>query len=271
MINKKETAKDFEKAVVDSFGNLVKYSFFAGSFCYSEDTSSDIDVLVLLRQEANNLPQSRINSMRDKFNRLYLEIHKRHKRRPDRVFPGEVICESMLDEVKRGRGFKFKQGMPRYDAISGLDEEWIKNPSLEYRCWRSMYFFTNPEHLFQGDPALFDRDRKGVLFPFILYLLSNAQINGESLEFEKIEERLIRYIKSTKKQNFGYRDIYKSSLFRDDHINGVPIMDILSERKILSEGRYCQREFVRSQDLMGLLIRGLPEGVQPNKFLRPLK
>lgn len=225
---KQEIIQDFKDIVNSSFGDFVRYSFLTGSINYIDfpemKGNSDVDIMVVLADEI--LKSRELRPRRKRFNQLYDELHRDYNLIPDDVFPGEVISSSMLEEVKSGKGFDHDSTQFFYKQISGDDNEWIENPSLEYRCWRSMYFFTRDDSFIVGDYDSFIQDRVEVIIPLIYYLMGQ-EFDDLPSSFPSLEKRIAQNVRRSSKNDFGYQSSYEEKLFNSltSSIEGVPIRD----------------------------------------------
>ncbi|MCA9459340.1 MAG: hypothetical protein KC550_02215 [Nanoarchaeota archaeon] len=235
---KKDLINEFKRIIEVSFEDYLHYSFLTGSVNYKYYNElinqSDVDLMIILSDKI--LESHDLIERRKKFNSLYFKLHENYSLKPDKVFPGEIICESMLEEVKFGRGFEKPSDKLFYKKMGGSDEEWLKNHSLEYKCWRSMYFFTKNSSFISGNYDKFILDRNEVILPFIFYLLDypNSSLPDN---LSALEKRLATRIKNSSKSDFGYCKSYESNLFcQEGKIQEIPIQEILQNSGILING-----------------------------------
>lgn len=121
--------RDATSGIEEVFGDLAVFSCLTGSALDATATwtSSDIDLVVVLRNEVDHedaLP------IRDLFTRFYTSLHRYHDHTPDYQWPGEVLYQCDLDDALRGATFR-RNSQP--DATPRLcTNDW------PYRYWVSM-------------------------------------------------------------------------------------------------------------------------------------
>lgn len=230
----------FKEAIDASFGDFVKYSFLTGSINYIPEhifrAKSDVDLLVLLSDDI--LKSGETKERRTYFNDRYKQIHQDFDLKPDYVFPGEVISESMLTEVKEGRGFEKNKDRLTYKKITGKNQEWLDNPDLEFRCWRSMYFFTKNKGLIIGDRDQFNKDREEVILPLLMYLTQESNIIKN---YEDIHRELRTKLINSNINELGYSQKYNNS-FLNGAISEIPIIEALSQVGIYKDEKIDQKQ-----------------------------
>ncbi len=232
---KQNLINEFKGIIKDSFGDYLIYSFLTGSlnYKYYKDfiNNSDVDLMIVLSNDI--ILSHELKKCRQKFNSYYLQLHTEYSLKPDLVFPGEVISEAMLEEVKLGRGFEKHSEKLFYREISGENEEWLLNHDLEYRCWRSMFFFTKNESFISGEYNKFLSDRNEIILPFIFYLLEYPQKPLPS-DYNFLKIRIEQKIKNSCINEFGYCNSYESNLFGENsELIGIPIKEVLINSGIL--------------------------------------
>ena len=234
---KKEIGKDFSKLLEDSFEDYNRMAFFSGSFLYNdwEDlrNTSDIDLLAVL--DDSIVRDKSLRERRAHFNRGYEKIHQRYEMVPDTFFPGEIISSKMLEDIMYGRGFKTGADRLEYEEMQGYDSEWIENPSLEYRCWTSMFFFTNSSGQIYGDPDDLWGRRKECIFPMVLYFHQELGFN-QDVEYTRFLSSLEKFVKSTDKNHIGYSPHYEGDFQRDLYRGEIPIYEVLEDNGLMERG-----------------------------------
>lgn len=265
---KKEIKEEFREALFDAFGFYNRFALFSGSFLYQSldelRGKSDVDIIAVLDDSV--LDDQDYLERRRFFNHTYVDIHRKYGLEPDTFFPGEIISSSMLEETKQGRGFKRDSNVLEYENMTGNDEEWINNPDLEYRCWRSMFFFTNDSGIIFGDYEDIIESRKKVIFPLLAYFYRNMNLEQE-ISYQDFLQQLISFFKSSEKSDFGYSYSYDKKLEDDLLRENIPIYECLKENGIVSKGVVMPGEFEKKIINVVSQINLLKTNKKPNPFI----
>lgn len=235
-----EISKLFSIAAKESFGSYLNYAFITGSANYIDlqnlQRNSDIDILLVLDNSILKSKEELIKR-RTKFNSFYFGIHENYLLVPDSTFPGEIISKCMIEDIIHGRGFSEDDGKLHYEDISGNDSEWIDNPTLEYRCWRSMFLFSKNNSHISGNKEAFLEDKKLITLPLIFYLLdlSENQINNSIITIDDVWNYITLKMKNSNKNDFGYSRSYENELFLGNIIKDLPINELFSKYSIIND------------------------------------
>lgn len=236
---KNEIRQDISNIVNEIYGDQQIYSFIPGSFDYVPYAelvgSSDIDLLLVLNAESKN---GDVKEMRAKWNESFITLQKDYGLVPDEVFPGEIINTEMLEQTKRGRGFVLQNGQLKYEEIESDDKQWLNNPSLEYRCWRSMFFFSTPDSVLTGDAERYSSDREEVVLPLLLYL-NNFKTKGTIAETER---RIVQNLVESDVEEFGFKPRYKPRVVQEERLRNINVQNVLAKHKLAENGKLQPRE-----------------------------
>jgi predicted nucleotidyltransferase len=149
--------EDATRTVRHAFGGQEVFSCLTGSIASGTATpASDIDLLVVL---PDHLPLAEASAGREIFTRLYVDLHRRHRRTPDLRWPGEVLFAADLDTALAGGVFVLD------DATGRLTLCQADQP---YRYWVSMIAAGVP----LSHPTAFERAAHRCATTIVRHLLS---------------------------------------------------------------------------------------------------
>ena len=135
-----------EEIIIKNFEDSIIFASLNGTCAFNSDSnSSDIDILVVLDNKKVVNDYETFLEKRKKFTRDYFKIHDKLHKKPDCLFPGEIICNLMAHDAVSGRGTDIIDNKLELRTVSS-DDYW-SNPENEYRCWRSMIAFNNNCHI----------------------------------------------------------------------------------------------------------------------------
>lgn len=266
----KEMCKEMS---LEAFDKYVNYGFLTGSIIYTrpEDFptfNSDIDLLLLLDRAARD--DEDILDRRALFNQRYLEMHNKFGFTPDYVFPGEIIDTSMLEDVINGAGFQNNNGILTHEMLPDTDESWLTSADMEYRCWRSMYFYTRDDALFVNQKGCFKENREDVLSLFISYLSNNKDVDT----VDELEELIVQRIKSSSRNEFGHLPSYESFLFDDQNkLKNISLFDVLNAFNKVNQDGTLKKGILRNEYLIPTAnsLNYINQGVEHNPYLLSLE
>lgn len=223
----------FAQSASRHFGNDVVYSFISGGFSYGGAIlgKSDIDVVVVLRNDAKSKDPKSFRSKVSKFVDDYLEIHHDFGYQPSTFFPGEYISEEQVVDAISGRGFQASSTNKLYlDIVT--DSYYLEDSERWYRAWLSqsaMSLFIG------GDRSTFLRNKRdawATVLAFNLLLYNRNQFRSSDF---------IDYLISNpnKKAGTGIHNRYRT--FRDKESAHIllGLQTLETSGILIFSGSYC--------------------------------
>ena len=111
-----------------------KYLFLSGHYAYNiVDIFSDLDLSLILDDSVYLLSQKVLNERRDRFSDLYKRLHRKYNIKTDNLYHGEIITDSMVNDVINGRGFQVKNNKLHLTPIES-HTDWLKDEELDFRA-----------------------------------------------------------------------------------------------------------------------------------------
>ena len=137
--------EELAAAVTRIFGPRSKASWLSGSFAYegAQPGRSDIDVIVVLRDDAAMPADAATLDLVRAFVDEYLSAHARYGLDPDLEFPGEYLTPRMIDEVIAWRGLAHEGDLPAdgFPPVESSDY-WLGRPDRWFNAWLSETAFS---------------------------------------------------------------------------------------------------------------------------------
>lgn len=213
----------FAQSASKHFGNDVVYSFVSGGFSYGGAIpgKSDIDVAVVLRDDARSKDPTNFKSKVFGFVDDYLQIHHDFGYQPSIIFPGEYISEKQLADAINGRGFQASSTKKLYlDIVT--DAYYLEDSERWYRAWLSQSAMSS---FVKGDRVTFLRNKRNAWATVLAFNL--LSFDNDQLQISDFIDYLVS--NPNKKAGTGIHSRYRT--FRDKEsayiLSGLQILEAI--------------------------------------------
>lgn len=167
---------ELSTAINKCFGNLSKYAYFSGTFAYggAKKKKSDIDITIVFKNAVYLLKKDKfINNLKE-FIKKYENIHKKYNYCLDKVFSGEYVTVSQIEDAIKGRGFSVNKKGHLYLPLAS-NRYYLKNREHWFRAWLSSIAFSVPVN---KGPGLSVSNKINAWQTIILFILATTKTDN---------------------------------------------------------------------------------------------
>lgn len=184
------------------FGEYITNILLTGSVPYGGGVlgQSDLDIVIILRDDfLGDQTHHEIYTRCRAFAFEYLRIHDQYGFRPDTLFPGEFLTESMVRDTVEGRGFSVKNS--RLFLPKTSNDYYLESAETWFQAWLSMLASGVVIH---GPKQSFEKTRREAWRTILLHFI--AQRPDTAITVEKI---INTFMQNTNKDvQYGFTSNY---------------------------------------------------------------